>query len=244
MNTQNKYQFSSKLNSLFIILFTLLLSYSCFSQSAAINTTGTPADASAAFEVTSTTGGFLIPRMTTTERNAISNPAQGLQIYNLTTKCFEYFEYGVWQQWHCAVCPLPDAAGLITGSSDVCNNDNNIQYSVPVINYATNYIWSYTGTGVIINGSSDSITLDFSSSATSGDLTVKATNQCGDGNVSANFAIVVNSIPSAPIAGTHTPTQTEIVWNWNIVQGASGYKYNTVNDYFTATDNGNSTSFT
>jgi hypothetical protein len=42
-------------------------------------------DAAAALEVNSTTRGFLPPRMTTTERNAIASPPAGLMIYNTTT---------------------------------------------------------------------------------------------------------------------------------------------------------------
>ena len=40
---------------------------------------------SAMLEVQSTTKGFLPPKMTTTQRNAISSPAAGLMIYNTTT---------------------------------------------------------------------------------------------------------------------------------------------------------------
>lgn len=43
-------------------------------------------DASAALQVTSTTGGFLQPKVTTTEMNAISSPAEGLTVYNTTEK--------------------------------------------------------------------------------------------------------------------------------------------------------------
>ncbi|MCB0712734.1 MAG: hypothetical protein KDD67_10430, partial [Ignavibacteriae bacterium] len=39
-------------------------------------------DPSALFELRSTTKGFLMPRMTSTQRNAISDPATGLMIYN------------------------------------------------------------------------------------------------------------------------------------------------------------------
>jgi len=46
--------------------------------------TGSP-DGSATLEVTSTTQGFLPPRMTTTQRDAITSPAAGLMIYNTTT---------------------------------------------------------------------------------------------------------------------------------------------------------------
>jgi hypothetical protein len=46
------------------------------------NTTG---HTSALLTLTSTTKGFLPPRMTTTQRNAIASPAAGLMIYNTTT---------------------------------------------------------------------------------------------------------------------------------------------------------------
>ncbi len=45
--------------------------------------TSTP-HASAALDITSTTKGFLPPRMTTTQRDAIANPASGLMVYNTT----------------------------------------------------------------------------------------------------------------------------------------------------------------
>lgn len=45
---------------------------------------GTPTAASAVMEVTSTTQGFLPPRMTTTQKNAIATPAAGLVVYDTT----------------------------------------------------------------------------------------------------------------------------------------------------------------
>lgn len=50
--------------------------------------TSTP-NASAALDITSTTKGFLPPRMTTTQRNAISSPASGLVIFNTSTNSLE-----------------------------------------------------------------------------------------------------------------------------------------------------------
>src|SRR5688572_20045710 len=46
---------------------------------------------SAQLDVTSTTKGFLLPRMTTAERNAIANPSPGLMIFNTTTQSMEIF---------------------------------------------------------------------------------------------------------------------------------------------------------
>jgi hypothetical protein len=51
---------------------------------------------SAKLEVNSTTQGFLLPRMTTVQRDAISSPAQGLSIYNTTTKGNELYNGTAW----------------------------------------------------------------------------------------------------------------------------------------------------
>lgn len=60
----------------FIFLHTLLLA-----QSVSINTDGSVANSSALLDVKSTTKGLLIPRMSKTEKNAITSPATGLLIY-------------------------------------------------------------------------------------------------------------------------------------------------------------------
>jgi uncharacterized protein (TIGR02145 family) len=59
--------------------------------------TNTPA-ASAQLDVSSTERGFLVPRMTSTERNAIVSPANGLQIYNTSTGCLNYFNINAWYE--------------------------------------------------------------------------------------------------------------------------------------------------
>ncbi len=52
---------------------------------------------------------------------------------------------------------------------------------------------------------------------------------------------IANSVPEIPAAGTNVSGENEIEWNWNDASGAVGYKYNTINDYETAFDNGIST---
>lgn len=56
---------------------------------------GSPAT-SAALEIQSTTKGFLFPRMTTTQRDAIASPVAGLTIYNSTTGRLEVYASGAW----------------------------------------------------------------------------------------------------------------------------------------------------
>jgi len=52
-----------------------------FSQSVSINNTAAAADSTAMLDVSSTTKGLLIPRMTAQQRTAIANPATGLLLY-------------------------------------------------------------------------------------------------------------------------------------------------------------------
>ncbi len=46
--------------------------------------------------------------------------------------------------------------------------------------------------------------------------------------------------PHSPAPGTQIPAATQIIWNWDSVQFAFGYKWNTTNDYATAMDMGTS----
>lgn len=54
-------------------------------------------NASAMLQVDSTTKGFLPPRMTTTQRDAISTPATGLQIFNTTTNKINFYNGSAWE---------------------------------------------------------------------------------------------------------------------------------------------------
>jgi hypothetical protein len=56
----------------------------------------TPTATSAAFEVNSTSKGFLPPRMTNAERDAISNPDTGLMIWNITENELNVFNGLLW----------------------------------------------------------------------------------------------------------------------------------------------------
>lgn len=52
---------------------------------------------SAILDLNSTTMGFRPPRVTTTQRNNISNPASGLMVYNTSTTRFEFYTGSQWE---------------------------------------------------------------------------------------------------------------------------------------------------
>jgi hypothetical protein len=58
---------------------------------------GTTANAAALLDVSSTTKGFLPPRMTGAQRDAISTPPAGLMVYNTTTNKLNFYNGSAWE---------------------------------------------------------------------------------------------------------------------------------------------------
>lgn len=85
---------------------------------------------SAAFEIASTTAGFLLPRMNIAQRNAIVLPAKGLQIFNSTTNQIEV-NFGTPEQpdWNPT---FSSATGLGITSQDTARWNQNAGWSVRV----------------------------------------------------------------------------------------------------------------
>ncbi|UPZ17883.1 hypothetical protein [Flavobacterium humidisoli] len=75
-----------------VLLFSVSVCSSA--QSSAVGTL-TP-EASAIFEVKSVKGGFLAPRMTQAQRDAIIAPAAGLMVYNTDVNCYEFWNSSEW----------------------------------------------------------------------------------------------------------------------------------------------------
>lgn len=83
---------------------------------------------------------------------------------------------------------LPSAR--IIGDSYIGRGANSVPYSYPgVIEGAESLVWEYSGTGAFIVGNSNNIFISFAPDATSGELTVRGINICGQGPVSASLFI-------------------------------------------------------
>jgi hypothetical protein len=74
--------------SSFLFAIPILLNVAS-AQNIAINGDGATPDASAMLDIASTAKGFLMPRMTTVQQNAITLPATGLLIFNTTDNTFK-----------------------------------------------------------------------------------------------------------------------------------------------------------
>jgi hypothetical protein len=73
----------------------------------AINSDGTQPNSSTGPDVKFTDKGFLPPRLTTAQRNAIVSPAEGLVIYNTEEKTMNIFNGTSWAPLVLIVCGLP-----------------------------------------------------------------------------------------------------------------------------------------
>jgi len=81
-----------------LLVIAILFATNIFAQNVGINDDGTTPDASAMLDVKSTSKGILIPRMTVTQRIAISNPAEGLMVYQTDdVKGFYFFDGSAWE---------------------------------------------------------------------------------------------------------------------------------------------------
>ncbi|HRH48761.1 MAG TPA: SdiA-regulated domain-containing protein [Panacibacter sp.] len=73
----------------------------------------------------------------------------------------------------------------------VYQGDNAVAYTVPTQPDVT-YAWTFSGTGATINGTGNAVTVNYSSSATSGNLSVTANNACG-ASTARTLAITLNT---------------------------------------------------
>ena len=95
-------------------------------QSVGINTV--PA-ASAALDVSSTTKGILVPRMTSTQRNDIASPASGLMIYDLTLNSFYFYNGTAWTAVTATSVPVTQLPNFYTGHTIL--SGSTVFYTTP-----------------------------------------------------------------------------------------------------------------
>lgn len=187
---------------LLAVLFTHLsasLWYFASAQGVKISANPGNPDPSAMLEVESTTGGLLLPRMTTAQRNAISNPAQGLMIFNTTTSCFEGWTGSAWASMGCCN-PLPLAPTVVTAVAG--NGQATITFSG---GSGSSYTVTSNPGGFTATGPASPLTVTGLSNGVAYTFTVVATNSCG----SSPASVASNSVtPTGVSSGTQTFTYT------------------------------------
>ena len=190
----------------FSLAFLFLFANSALSLFAqGVKVGGTPGNPhpAAGLELDFNDRGFLLPRLTTTQRNALPQPTAGLAIFNLTTDCVEiYFSTG-WQQVRCGCTQPPSApTGLTPPSPLPCPGSSAQIFSVNPVANATGYQWTLPAGANLVSGQgTNSISVDFPANS-SGNIEVVANNGCGSSSPFA-YALQVQppSASFAPLSG-------------------------------------------
>jgi hypothetical protein len=118
---------SHPMKALFLILISLCTTANSYAQ-IGISATNIPPNASAMLDVSSTTKGILIPRMTTIQKNSVPNKTDGLMVYDTDLKQFSYWiaggtgtAIGYWQNF--GTPTTPPTSVWNTNGNDI-NNTN------------------------------------------------------------------------------------------------------------------------
>jgi len=170
--------------------------------------TSTP-HSSARLHIESTNSGLLIPRMTTTQRDAIATPAHGLLIFNTTSNCLEMYDNTAsqWIRVDCGkitptnLCPT-HTNGLVgwwtfntpteSTETDLSGNGNHgTRYGNPTIScHDGNFLYGWDNCWIEFDGIDDYIEIPNASSLNPSVLTLVAWAKFD--NSSSFYSAIIN----------------------------------------------------
>ena len=198
---------NSTMKQIFTFLAAVLFTATTSAQ-VGIGTT-TP-DPSAALDITSTTKGLLIPRMTNAQRQAISSPVAGLMVFVTDFDGGRFMFYNGTEWGTLSFAETRPDAPTITGVTSSISQQVTVSFTAPS-NNGGSAITSYTATsnpggftGTVSQAGSGSITVTGLTNGTAYTFTVTATNSIGTSLPSATSNAV------APAAVPFSPTITGV----------------------------------
>lgn len=112
----------------------------------------------------------------------VYDPATGAAVAGLTNSWPSGVDGVTVLLYKVLVDRLPSAASTITGVASVCAGERDVVFTTPPIAGATSYEWTLPQ-GAQGASTTTSITVQFSDSAESGNVTVRGVNQFGEGVV-------------------------------------------------------------
>ena len=162
-----------------IVLPLVLIFSMCYGFSQVGIGTTTP-DASSILDVKSTDKGVLVPRLTTLQRNSITNPAKGLLVFNTTLNLFEYNSGTPATPSWIAINTDPTIVSTDSGNILTSGSDSGA-YLGPTV-YIGSFIINKTGTKTISGLPFKPSSIKFSAHANVEGYDLNTDNNVGDNN--------------------------------------------------------------
>lgn len=138
------------------------------------------------------------------------------------------------------VNPLPSIATTPIGTTSLCQDAANTNYTTSGATYATSYVWNISPSGAgTISGTSTTGTVNWNASYTgTATISVYGVNSCGNGATSSSLSVTINPLPAQPTitpSGNLLTSSAASTYQWyyngSIISGATSQSY-------TATQNG------
>ena len=177
-------------------------------------------DASAVIDITSNTGGALIPRMTQAERDNIPSPALGLMVFNISTNCLNMYNGTTWKQ-SCFECDFTNPT--VSNNSPLCAG-NTLNLTASFLDGA-DYFW--TGPNAFSSSEQSPSIPDLTTSG-AGLYSLQVTKD-GCTGTAVTTLVTVNTPPATPAAITG-PSEvcegaTDVAYSIAPVHGANYYNW-------------------
>jgi hypothetical protein len=174
-------------------------------------------DATSILDLTSSSQGLLIPRMTTAQRDAIASPANGLLIYNTSTSIFNFYKGG-WKDF---------LTGFIQPISGGTGSANNNAATLTLSGDFPITITTIAPTGVVLP-TSGTLYGTATGSVTSAELLNSLTDKTGTGSSVFSSSPTFAGVPSAPTAAIGTNT-TQLATTAFVLANLDAKRYSSVN---------------
>jgi len=124
-------------------------------------------------------------------------------------------------------CTIPDQPGPVTGDSIVCEGTTGKLYSISAVDDATSYHWTIPPDAHFDSGQG-SLVITVSFGSQSGEVYVKAVNDCGYSEKSSKAITIITEPPQPdPITGDTEVCQGAVGVHYSIpyISGATGYTW-------------------
>src|SRR5690606_16003237 len=115
--------------------------------------------------------------------------------------------------------PAPIMNATIDGPSNVCASTSGITFTIPEVQYATEYTWSAPGWNITAGNGTRTITV--TSGTGNGTVSVIAKNNCGESLAATKAVTVTSGVPGQP----NDITSSTLGNNLNICPMQEGIKF-------------------